>query len=86
MKHILTGLPGRALAATCIASTLFAVGTRPLAAADQWIEVKSAHFVVTSNAGDGSTRTIAWQLEQIRSAIATLWPWAKVDLKGGAVE
>jgi tetratricopeptide (TPR) repeat protein len=64
----------------CLAGALLAIGTRPLGAADQWIEVKSAHFVVTSNAGDGSTRTIAWQLEQIRSAIATLWPWAKVDL------
>jgi tetratricopeptide (TPR) repeat protein len=64
----------------CLAGALLATGTRPLEAADQWIEVKSAHFVVTSNAGDGSTRTIAWQLEQIRSAIATLWPWAKVDL------
>jgi len=52
----------------------------PLRAADQWIEVKSAHFVLTSNAGEGATRTLAWQLEQIRSAIATLWPWAKVDL------
>jgi len=48
-------------------------------AADQWIEVKSAHFVVTSNAGAGNAKTLAWQLEQIRSAIATLWPWARVD-------
>ena len=54
--------------------------TVPLGAAEQWIEVKSAHFVLTSNAGEGPTRTLAWQLEQIRSAIATLWPWAKVDL------
>ena len=51
-----------------------------LRAAEQWIEVKSAHFVLTSNAGEGATRNLAWQLEQIRSAIATLWPWAKVDL------
>jgi hypothetical protein len=49
-------------------------------AADQWIEVGSAHFVVTSNASQGSATTLAWQLEQIRSAIATLWPWAHVDL------
>lgn len=48
-------------------------------AADQWIEVKSAHFVVTSNAGAGNAKALAWQLEQIRSAIATLWPWARVD-------
>lgn len=48
-------------------------------AADQWIEVKSAHFVVTSNAGAGNAKALAWQLEQIRSAIAALWPWARVD-------
>jgi TPR repeat protein len=49
-------------------------------AADQWIEVKSPHFLVTSNAGQGDARDLAWQLEQIRSAIAALWPWARVDL------
>ncbi|HEX9367528.1 MAG TPA: hypothetical protein VF921_12925 [Vicinamibacterales bacterium] len=36
-------------------------------AADQWIEVKSAHFVVTSNAGAGNAKALAWQLEQIRT-------------------
>ena len=80
MTHTCKSLPLRALAAVSLATGLVAAGTGPLAAAGQWIEVKSAHFVVTSNAGDGSARTIAWQLEQIRSAIATLWPWAKVDL------
>jgi hypothetical protein len=50
------------------------------AAADQWIELKSPHFVLTSNASEGTTRKLAWQLEQIRSAIGALWPWAKLDL------
>ena len=49
-------------------------------AADQWIEVASAHFTITSNAGKGPTSTLAWQLEQVRSEIAVLFPWAKVDL------
>ena len=49
-------------------------------AAEQWIEVKSAHFTLTSSASEGATKTLAWQLEQIRSAIGVLWPWAKVDL------
>ena len=52
----------------------------PAAAADQWIEVKSAHFTITSNAGKGPTSTLAWQLEQMRSEAAVLWPWAKLDL------
>jgi tetratricopeptide (TPR) repeat protein len=51
-----------------------------VAAADQWIEVKSAHFTVASNAGDRRTRTLVWQLEQIRSATAALWGWARLDL------
>jgi hypothetical protein len=61
-------------------TVLVAVTPRTIDAADQWVEVKSAHFVVTSNAGAGSAKTLAWQLEQIRSALATLWPWAKLDL------
>jgi TPR repeat protein len=50
------------------------------AAADQWIEVKSAHFTIVSNASEGTTRRLAWQLEQVRSATAALWSWAKPDL------
>jgi hypothetical protein len=49
-------------------------------AADQWVEVKSAHFTVVSSAGQSPARDLAWQLEQIRSAIATIWPWARLDL------
>jgi tetratricopeptide (TPR) repeat protein len=52
----------------------------PCRAADQWIEVKSAHFTVVSNAGQGDARNLAWQMEQIRSALAVLWPWAHLDL------
>src|SRR5690349_20422891 len=52
----------------------------PAFAANDWIEVKSAHFVVVSDAGQGAARTTAWQFEQIRNVLATLWPWAHVDL------
>ena len=54
--------------------------TRVAGAADTWSEVKSPHFIVWSNAGDGPTRTLVWQFEQIRSAMTALFPWAKVDL------
>ncbi len=50
------------------------------AADDTWVEMRSAHFQVISNASEGYTRTLTWQLEQIRNVIATLWPWARVDL------
>ncbi|HSC28897.1 MAG TPA: hypothetical protein VLD67_16595, partial [Vicinamibacterales bacterium] len=49
-------------------------------AADDWIEVRSPHFTVVSNAGERATRTLVWQLEQVRSAMKALWSWARVDL------
>jgi tetratricopeptide (TPR) repeat protein len=49
-------------------------------AADQWIEVKSPHFTVISNAGDRAAQRLAWQLEQVRSAMQGLWAWARIDL------
>jgi tetratricopeptide (TPR) repeat protein len=49
-------------------------------AADDWIEVKSAHFTVVSNAGERATRRLVWQLEQVRSATSALFSWAKPDL------
>jgi tetratricopeptide (TPR) repeat protein len=55
-------------------------GAPALARAEQWIEVKSPNVTVTSSAGAGNTKTLAWQLEQVRSAVKTLWPWAHVDL------
>jgi hypothetical protein len=53
---------------------------RAESADDPWLEMKSAHFQVISNAGERTTRNLTWQLEQIRSVIAALWPWARVDL------
>lgn len=44
-------------------------------AADQWTETSSTHFTVWSNAGDGQTRDLLWQFEQIRFAVKALWPW-----------
>jgi tetratricopeptide (TPR) repeat protein len=67
----------RAAACLAIAVTVLS-GT--LSAADRWIEVKSTHFTVISNAGDNSTRKLVWQLEQVRSAMTALWPWMKPDL------
>jgi tetratricopeptide (TPR) repeat protein len=79
MQHPRTRRRQSALAALIVCAAI--VRAMPsLHAADQWIEVKSAHFTVTSNAGQAATRDLAWQLEQIRSAIAALWPWARVDL------
>ena len=60
--------------------TMATAATSAGAAADTWSEWKSPHFTIWSNANDGQTRSLAWQLEQIRSALVALYPWAKVDL------
>lgn len=74
--HVFRSVP-IALLLTALSST---ASTRAIAAADNWSEVKSPHFTVWSNTSDGTTRTLVWQLEQIRSAMSVLWPWMKVDL------
>jgi tetratricopeptide (TPR) repeat protein len=48
--------------------------------ADNWFEIKSGNFTVWANANDGNTRTVVWQLEQMRHVAKQLWPWMKVDL------
>jgi tetratricopeptide (TPR) repeat protein len=63
----------------CVVAVLWPAH-RAESADDPWLEMKSAHFQVVSNAGEGTTRNLTWQLEQIRSVIAALWPWARVDL------
>jgi tetratricopeptide (TPR) repeat protein len=68
----------RVLAAVLFTSSMLAAA--PCRAGDQWIEVKSAHFTIVSNAGQWSARNLAWQMEQIRSAMAAIWPWAHLEL------
>lgn len=48
-----------------------------LAAERPWLEVKSAHFTVLTNASEKAARDVAWQFEQMRAALQRLWPWAK---------
>src|SRR5262249_16328346 len=58
-----------------------ALGLATPSAADRTsIDLKSPHFAVVSGAGDRSGRAILWELEQVRAAVATLWPWARTDL------
>ena len=73
-------LPIRSPRAALTLAALLLFLTFTAEAAEKWIEVKSANFVVTSTASASATKTLAWQLEQIRSTIRQLWPWAQVDL------
>src|ERR1700685_1028827 len=55
----------------------------PLAAAtdppERWVEVRSAHFVVSSNAGEADARRIAEQFEQIRAVFHSSFAKLRVD-------
>jgi tetratricopeptide (TPR) repeat protein len=53
---------------------------RTSAAAENWFEIKGPNFTIWANANDGATRTVVWQLEQVRHVAKTLWPWIRVDL------
>jgi tetratricopeptide (TPR) repeat protein len=61
------------------AMVVVAAGTFAGAAARPWVEVKSPHFTVISDAGDKSARRVAWQFEQVRAVLLRLWPWAHVS-------
>jgi hypothetical protein len=76
-RHV--GPTPRATLIALSAALVLAMAIDLTSAEPQWIEMKSAHFRVLSNAGEGSTRTLTWQFEQIRSVIANVWPWARVD-------
>ncbi len=60
----------------------FPAGARELPAADKnetWIEVRTPHFVVASNAGEKQARRVADQFEQIRAMFHTAFPKLRVD-------
>ena len=61
-----------------IVFTLLLLAARDASAQD-WIEIRSPHFTVVSNAGDRQARAVAWQFEQIRQVVTKLWPWARTD-------
>src|SRR4051794_13045943 len=67
--------------AIALSTAIFLFAARPIESADDnWFEMKSAHFTLMSNASEGATRSLSWQLEQIRGVLGSLWPWARVDL------
>jgi tetratricopeptide (TPR) repeat protein len=64
---------------TAIVCVLTVARPVPAVAAD-WYELKTPHFTIWAEADNGATRTLAWQLEQMRTVATALWPWMKVDL------
>src|SRR5271155_6003980 len=49
-------------------------------AKDAWIEIRSPHFLVISNAGDHEARKVADQFEQFREVFQAAFPKLRVDL------
>jgi len=47
---------------------------------DVWVEVRSPHFVVSSNAGEKHARHVALQFEEIRGAFQVAFPKLRLDL------
>ena len=66
------------VARLCLFFCLLAI-PRKLFAADHWVEVRSSHFVVCSNAGEADTRRIANQIEEIRAAFLQTLPGLRLD-------
>jgi tetratricopeptide (TPR) repeat protein len=48
-------------------------------AIDRWVEVRSAHFVVASNAGETEARRIAFEFERVRGIFHAAFPKFRVD-------
>ena len=70
--------------AVLLLAVLLAIGAAPAAALppknDPWIQLRSPHFTLFSNASDRRARKIALDLERLRSALSQLNP----DLKLGS--
>lgn len=56
------------------------VATSSAHAKDTWVEIRSPHFLVVSNAGEGAGRKIADQFEQFREVFQSAFPKMRVDL------
>jgi hypothetical protein len=74
-------MPNRVSAlAAALPAVLSVLPPTPARAAERpWMEIRTPGFTVLSNAGDGDARNVAWQFEQVRSALPAVWPWAQRD-------
>ncbi|MBI4519204.1 MAG: tetratricopeptide repeat protein [Gemmatimonadetes bacterium] len=48
---------------------------------DRWLELRSPHFVVVSNAGEEKARGVSWELERTRAVIGRLLGDAAIDTR-----
>jgi tetratricopeptide (TPR) repeat protein len=69
----------RTLTALLTIVGLASAGVRS-AAAPAWVEIRSQHFTVLADGGEKTARSVAWQFEQIRTALQQGWPWLGGEL------
>lgn len=62
-----------------IAVIALATTALPAQAQRAWLEVSGPHVTVVSDAGEAQARHVAWQFEQVREALARMFPWVRVD-------
>lgn len=62
-----------------VAAVMAGVAGPAVAAERPWVEVRSPHFVVVSNAGEGEARDTAFQFEQVRSVFKSLFSWGRIQ-------
>jgi Tfp pilus assembly protein PilF len=70
---------GLRLACFGVLACLFFLAPAAVNAADNWIEVRSQHFTVNTNAGEKDARKIADQFEQIRQMFHSAFSALRVD-------
>jgi tetratricopeptide (TPR) repeat protein len=70
----------RLLVRLLLLSSLALVLNTSLPAKDVWIEIRSPHFLVVSNASDHDARKVADQFEQFREVFQAAFPKLRVDL------
>jgi tetratricopeptide (TPR) repeat protein len=65
--------------ALAFAVVLGCVAAQATEKAEEWLEVRSPHFIVLSNGGEKQTRRVALQFERIRAVFASTFPSARVS-------
>src|SRR5271165_1457704 len=65
--------------AFCLSCLAAPLATPADDAKDVWLEVRSPHFVVASNAGEKQARQVAQQFEEIRGVFQTAFPKLRLD-------
>ncbi len=58
----------------CLTLSCLAAAALPAAAKDEWVKVRSPHFLVVGNANKGECQAAAFRLEQFRSALGQVLP------------